>query len=98
MIISDLSYLEAVEANGVFGGKSSVSFDVEKDVDIYIDIDSDIDVNNHVDSDVDLSDNLAIAESSADAVGNRTLTEAYAFTFATGWGSSSNAYSLSAVD
>jgi hypothetical protein len=96
MIISDLSYLEAVEANNVFGG--DFNYFVNKDVNIDIDVDEFFDIDKFVDVDVDLSDNLATAESSANAFGNNTLAEAFGFTYTSNNESHANAFAVSGTD
>jgi hypothetical protein len=95
MIISDLSYMEAVEANVVGGWSYGGDFDVEKDVDINIDIYEDLDIEKDVDVNVEITGNLATAEASATAYGNNTVAEAFGFTYTDDYSSVANAFSVS---
>ncbi|PSN19600.1 hypothetical protein C7271_06465 [filamentous cyanobacterium CCP5] len=94
MIISDLSYLENIAEEEVVGAGSFSAF---KNVAITVDIFESIQVQKDVQSNVTISGNLATAESGADAFGNNTLAESFAFTYTDEGSSSSNAFSLSAT-
>ncbi|BAY07964.1 hypothetical protein [Calothrix sp. NIES-2098] len=100
MIISDLSYMEAIEATvvGGFGwGEPSYGgdFEVEKDVNIDVNIDEDLNIDKDVTVTVDITGNLATAEASATAYGNNTIAEAFGFTYTDDNSSVANAFSVS---
>ncbi len=96
MIINDLSYLEVVEENRVVGGdfNFSTSLDFDSDVDINKDVCIDVNIN----SDADIKDNVALAEASANALGNNTFTEVYVSTYTDDCSSHSAALAQSATD
>ena len=95
MIISDLNYMEAVDAD--VQGASGVNFvtNVKKDVDInkYINVD----IDKYVDSHVKISGNLGAAEASANAYGDNTLAETETFAQATDHSSEAFSDSVAAV-
>ena len=96
MIINDLSYLEVVEENRVVGG--DFNFFTELDFDSDVNIDKDVDINVNIDSDADISDNVALAEASANALGNNTFTEVYVSPYTDSGSSHSAALAQSATD
>ncbi|HBE31169.1 MAG TPA: hypothetical protein DDW76_00695 [Cyanobacteria bacterium UBA11369] len=89
MIINDLSYLEVVEENRVVGGDFDfyTELDFDSDVEIYKEVRIDV----YISSNVNISGNVAIAEASANAIGENTFTEVYVSTYTDGYSSHSSA-------
>ena len=96
MIINDLSYLEVVEESRVVGGDYNFSTSLDFYSDVQIDKNVCIDV--YINSDADIKDNVALAEASANALGDDTFTEVYVSTFTDDCSSHSAAMAQSATD
>ena len=97
MIISDLNYMEAVEANVEGGrgrGRGGASFSFKKRIDT--DVKVRLDVVKDVDTWVILRGNLADAEAYADAYGKDSLAETLTVTKSTNFSSSAYSGSISA--
>ncbi|GAX39889.1 hypothetical protein NIES4075_08510 [Tolypothrix sp. NIES-4075] len=84
MIISDLNYLEATEGSAVVGG---INFGNEKS---YVYASEYVKIKKDIDAKADVKGNIATAE--AEAYGNNTLTQTFAFT--TGYSSSSTSVAV----
>lgn len=97
MFITDLNYLEVVDANvaGASGYGHRPTFDFSKRIDIYERIYKD--VYKDVYSVAFVFGNTADAEAVADAYGDNSLSETLTVTKATGYSSNSYSGSLSAV-
>jgi hypothetical protein len=96
MIINDLSYLEVVAENRVVGG--DFDFDSSIDFSSNVDINKNVCIDVNIYSDADIKDNVALAEASANALGNNTFTEVLVSTYTDNSSSHSGASAQSATD
>ncbi|MBW4503403.1 MAG: hypothetical protein KME57_28545 [Scytonema hyalinum WJT4-NPBG1] len=76
MIISDLNHLEAVEGSAVVGGIYLGSGYSYKTTSLYVN--ENLNINKYIASKVDVKGNTATAE--AEAQGDNTVTQSFAFT------------------
>ena len=95
MIINDLSYLEVVEETRVVGG--DFDFDSSLDFSSDIDITKDVCIDVNIYSDANISGNVALAEASANALGENTFTEVAVSTYTDDCSSHSGATAQSAT-
>lgn len=93
MIINDLSYLELVEENRIVGGDFDfyTSLNFSSDVEIH----KDVEINVYINSDVNISGHVAIAEASANAIGENTFTQVLVSTYTDDYSSHSAASAIS---
>ncbi len=98
MIISDLNYLESVntEASKSLAGGGDISFNIASNVDINKKVNFDI-VKN-VNANVNNPDQLATAQSDAEAFGTYALAETDTYTYVTDQEAFSYSESVSALD
>ena len=98
MIISDLSYLESVntEASKSLAGGGDIAFNIASDVNINKTVN--FDINKNVVANVNNPDQLATAQSDAEAFGINALAETDTYTYVTDQEAFSYSESVAALD
>jgi hypothetical protein len=93
MIINDLSYLEVIEKDLVVGG--DFDFDSSLNFSSDVEIHKNVEINVYINSDVNISGHVALAEATANAIGENTFTQVLVSTYTDGYSSHSAAYAIS---
>lgn len=98
MIISDLNYLESVntEASKSLAGGGDIAFSIQSNVDINKTVN--FDINKVVNANVNNPDQLATAQSDAEAFGINALAETDTYTYVTDQEAFSYSESVAALD